>query len=98
MKYAGKFLSKDPDRLAELELAFNGVRRVHTMGGFYNAVSKEPTQKSSFAVPAPEEQMTADQIAKGKALAAAWKPKHGLRPGEKTGEGRQVGAEEKPRS
>jgi len=32
---------------------------------------------------AAEEQMTADQIAKGKALAAAWKPKHGLRLEEK---------------
>jgi hypothetical protein len=30
---------------------------------------------------AAEEQMTADQIAKGKALAAAWKPTHGLRLG-----------------
>jgi len=28
---------------------------------------------------AAERQMTADQIAKGKALAEAWKPKHGLR-------------------
>jgi len=38
---------------------------------------------------AAEEQMTADQIAKGKALAAAWKPKHGLHPGPKPAEGRQ---------
>lgn len=30
---------------------------------------------------AAERQMNAGQIAKGKALAAAWKPKHGLRPG-----------------
>ena len=30
-----------------------------------------------------ERQMNADQIAKGKALAEAWKPKHGLRPDEK---------------
>jgi len=29
-----------------------------------------------------ERQMNAAQISKGKALAAAWKPKHGLRPGE----------------
>jgi len=32
---------------------------------------------------AAERQMTADQIAKGKALAEAWKPKHGLRPDQK---------------
>jgi hypothetical protein len=38
LKYAGKFLSTDPVRLAELELAFDRVRRVHTMGGFYNAI------------------------------------------------------------
>jgi hypothetical protein len=38
LKYAGKFLSTDPSRLAELELAFHRVRRVHTMGGFYNAI------------------------------------------------------------
>ncbi len=30
-----------------------------------------------------ERQMTPDQIAKGKALAEAWKPKHGLRPDQK---------------
>ncbi len=33
---------------------------------------------------AAEGQMTADQIAKGKALAAAWKPKRELRPAEKS--------------
>jgi len=33
---------------------------------------------------AAERQMTAGQTAKGKALAEAWKPKHGLRPDEKT--------------
>ncbi len=32
---------------------------------------------------AAEMQMTRDQIAKGKALVDAWKPKHGLRPEEK---------------
>ena len=40
LKYAGKFLSKDPKRLAALELAFHGVRRVHTLGAFYNALPK----------------------------------------------------------
>ncbi len=29
-----------------------------------------------------EQEMNAGQIAKGKALAAAWKPKHGLKPGD----------------
>jgi hypothetical protein len=38
LKYTSKHVSKySPERLAELELAFNGVRRVHTMGLFYNA-------------------------------------------------------------
>jgi hypothetical protein len=38
LKYTSKHVSKySPKRLAELELAFNGVRRVHTMGLFYNA-------------------------------------------------------------
>ncbi len=36
LKYAGKFLSKDPARLAELEAVFHGVRRVHTLAAFYN--------------------------------------------------------------
>ena len=45
-KYAGKFLSKDPARLADLELAFHGVRRAHTLGAFYNALPKDkPGQK-----------------------------------------------------
>lgn len=30
-----------------------------------------------------EEQMSPDAIAKGKALAAAWKPQHGIKPGDK---------------
>jgi len=41
----GKFSLLNPIRLAELELAFNRVRRVHAMAGFYNAISKGPTPK-----------------------------------------------------
>jgi len=38
LKYTSKHVSKySPERLAELEIAFDGVRRVHTMGVFYNA-------------------------------------------------------------
>ena len=38
LKYTSKHVSTySPERLADLELAFNGVRRVHTMGMFYNA-------------------------------------------------------------
>jgi hypothetical protein len=37
LKYAGKFLSKDPGRLADLELAFHRVRRVHALAAFYGA-------------------------------------------------------------
>jgi hypothetical protein len=53
LKYAGKFLSKDPVRLAELELAFHGVRRVHTLGAFYNAApkTKAPEDKPGPACP-----------------------------------------------
>jgi hypothetical protein len=36
LKYAGKFLSRDPQRLAELELTFHGVRRVHSLAAFYH--------------------------------------------------------------
>jgi hypothetical protein len=41
LKYAGKFLSKDPERLADLERAFHRVRRVHTLAAFYNAVLRD---------------------------------------------------------
>jgi len=47
LKYAGKFLSTDPTRLAELELAFNRVRRVHTMAGFYNAIPKDSASNAA---------------------------------------------------
>ena len=36
LKYAGKFISQEPERLAALEVAFHGVRRVHSLGAFYN--------------------------------------------------------------
>jgi hypothetical protein len=37
LKYPRKFLShSDPERLAQLEKAFHGVRRVHALGAFYN--------------------------------------------------------------
>jgi hypothetical protein len=38
LKYTGKHVSRsDGERLAELEIAFHTVRRVHTMGLFYHA-------------------------------------------------------------
>jgi hypothetical protein len=38
LKYTGKHVARsDGRRLAELEAAFHGIRRVHTMGLFYNA-------------------------------------------------------------
>ena len=41
LKYPAKYISSsDPERLAELELAFHRVRRVHSMGAFY-AVKSE---------------------------------------------------------
>ena len=47
---------------------------------------------------AAERQMNADQIAKGKALAAAWKPKHGLRPDANPAPDEKAGAGKKPGS
>jgi hypothetical protein len=47
LKYAGKFLSKDPERLADLELAFHGVRRVHTLAAFYNAAPKADAESAA---------------------------------------------------
>jgi hypothetical protein len=41
----GKFLSKDPARLADLELAFHKVRRVHCLAVFYN--NKEVAQPTA---------------------------------------------------
>lgn len=45
-----------------------------------------------------ERQMSAGEIAKGKALAAAWKPKLGLRPEEKPERDEKLGADGKPQS
>jgi hypothetical protein len=43
LKYPGKYVSaSDPERLAELEATFHGVRRVHALGAFYNAAPDEP--------------------------------------------------------
>jgi TPR repeat protein len=42
--------------------------------------AKENLEFYQKALLAAEQQMTSEQIASGKALAAAWKPKHGLRP------------------
>jgi hypothetical protein len=36
IKYCGKYLDDDPVRLATLEVAFSGVRRIHTLGSLYN--------------------------------------------------------------
>lgn len=49
LKYAGKFLSRDPNRLADLELAFHRVRRVHTLGVFYRAVKPEIVDEKNTA-------------------------------------------------
>src|SRR5262249_6245852 len=47
---------------------------------------------------AAEKEMTPEQIASGKALAAAWKPKHGLRPDQKPARNEKPGAGGKPES
>jgi hypothetical protein len=49
-KYTGKYVTASrPERLAELEVAFHGVRRVHTMGKFYN-VKCEPSGEEGSEV------------------------------------------------
>jgi hypothetical protein len=48
LKYAGKFLSKDPGRLAQLEVAFHGVRRVHAVAAFYNPPTDPEPSAGSF--------------------------------------------------
>ena len=53
-KYAGKFLSNDPARLADLELAFHGVRRAHTLGAFYNALPKDKPEQNGCGPSYPE--------------------------------------------
>src|SRR5262244_1162278 len=47
---------------------------------------------------AAEKEMTPEQIASGQALAAAWKPKHGLRPDQKPARDEKPGAGGKPES
>jgi TPR repeat protein len=43
-----------------------------------------------------ERNMTAAEVAKGKELAAVWKPKHRLRPEEKPAHDEKAGADSKP--
>jgi hypothetical protein len=48
LKYTSKHVSKyPPERLADLELAFGSVRRVHTMGLFYNAPETKDEREPS---------------------------------------------------
>lgn len=69
----------------------------HTyLQGVQGAVTRDPAQADKWLrlaarnnlpfyklqLEGAERQMSAADIAKGKTLAAAWKPKHGLRPGE----------------
>jgi hypothetical protein len=43
LKYPSKFFDASPARLAELEIAFDRVRRVHTLARFYNPdIEREP--------------------------------------------------------
>ena len=46
LKYPSKFFEASPARLAELELAFHKVRRVHALGAFYNPkIEREPGEE-----------------------------------------------------
>ena len=51
LKYAGKFLSRDPERLAELEVVFHGVRRVHALAAFYLRKEDDPKQAVTPSCP-----------------------------------------------
>jgi hypothetical protein len=50
LKYAGKFISKEPERLAALEVVFHKVRRVHALGAFYG-VKDEQRERHDVACP-----------------------------------------------
>jgi hypothetical protein len=46
LKYPSKFFNANPARLVELEVAFDGVRRVHTLAAFYNPkIEREPGEE-----------------------------------------------------
>lgn len=48
LKYPSKFFDAAPERLAELEVAFDRVRRVHTLARFYNPdIEREPGEDVS---------------------------------------------------
>ncbi len=47
LKYAGKFLSSEPRRLAQLEQAFFRVRRVHTFSLFFNPKIDNPKRENT---------------------------------------------------
>lgn len=46
LKYPSKFFGAVPARLVDLEVAFDGVRRVHALGVFYNPkIEREPGEE-----------------------------------------------------
>ncbi len=49
LKYTSKPPSENPKHLAQLEAAFHGVRRVHTLGIFYNAPGVERRRPTGAA-------------------------------------------------
>jgi len=52
LKYPSKFLAlSNPSRLADLEAAFHGVRRVHCLASFYNALGAPEQQPGSASCP-----------------------------------------------
>jgi hypothetical protein len=67
LKYTAKFVSRsEPGRLAELEAVFHGIRRVHSLAAFYNALPKE--------VPAPEESSACPICGAALVRVSAWCP------------------------
>jgi hypothetical protein len=47
LKYVSKAPSNDPKFIGQLEVAFHKVRRVHSMGLFYNFAAKDPDAEQS---------------------------------------------------
>jgi hypothetical protein len=72
VKYPAKFVERStPERLAQLERAFHGVRRLHNLARFYNVVAPEVENQLDFCTcpicKAPLQEITewvpADQVA-----------------------------------
>ncbi len=53
LKYVSKPPANDPILVGELEVAFHGCRRIHTVGVFYNFAKEDPDNKQSVWTTCP---------------------------------------------